>query len=201
MWPHRKSAGHDISRPHGNTCALLLSPPTRTRSSRTAALRIAPTDGTAGVEATEAEVLEGMAKAGLSVFVRAASAQAATSDVLAWAAEQGRTVIDVSPFYTTDLRGEPFVSGSPPVSDRALSPWLLQTVDGSGPKMLLLPDVVEASSWMSHTNVSVLRTLLKDRRLPNGTRPADCFVVATAAQGEGALPGLSGDAVAHIRLA
>jgi len=40
---------------------------------------------------------------------------------------------------------------------------------------------------MPATNVSVLQALLKDRRLPadGGTLPDRCFVVATAATGEG----------------
>jgi hypothetical protein len=152
------------------------------------------------VDEIQKDVLDAVAKSPSSVFVRAATAQAATEEVIAWAEERGLKVVDVSPYYGTDLRGQPFVGGTPPVSGVACPPWVAALLDGDGPRLLLLADVVAASRWMPSTNTSVLRSLVKDRDLSSGRLPDDCLVVATAAAGEGGLPGLSSDTHMHLTL-
>ena len=152
------------------------------------------------MDSVSTQVLAAAAKAAISTLVRASTAQEATKQVLDWAAAAGRTVVDLSPSYGSDLRGELSVGGEPLVSGRALPPWVAAVVEAEGPQLLLLPDVVAASALLPSTNISVLRGLLKDRRLPAGEMPRTCFVVATAAKGEGLVPGLPGDAVMHIDL-
>lgn len=152
------------------------------------------------VNASEAEVLAALAETGKSVMVRAATAETASSEIIAWATERDRKVVDVSPFYGNDLRGSRSVGGDPLVSGPAAPSWVLDVVEHEGPHLLLLPDVVAASAAMSTTNISVLRDLLQDRRLPGGNLAGDCLVVATASFEDGSLPGLSGDALAHIKL-
>jgi hypothetical protein len=152
------------------------------------------------VEDIQKDVLDAVAKSRSSVLVRAATARAATEEVIAWADERGWKVVDVSPYYGTDLRGQSFVGGTPTVSGVARPPWVAALLDGDGPRLLLLADVVAASSWMPSTNVAVLRSLVKDRELASGRLPDDCLVVATVATGEGGLPGLPGDTHMHLNL-
>jgi hypothetical protein len=148
-----------------------------------------------------AEILQAVGGRGTSVLLRSETATAATESVLEWAAEQGWTVVDLGGFYGTDLRGAPSVGGDPLVSARGVPPWVVELETGEGPRMLLLPDVVALSASMTETNTSVLRTLLKDRHVPGrGTLPEECFVLATAADDDGVLPGLSGDALMHLSL-
>lgn len=153
------------------------------------------------MDSVSTQVLAAAAAAAKSTLVRASTAQEATKQVLGWAAATGRAVVDLSGHYGSDLRGEPSVGGEPLVSGPTIPPWVAAVVEDEGLQLLLLPDVVAASALLPSTNISVLRGLLKDRRLPGGEMPRTCFVVATAAKAEGPFPGLSGDAVLHIDLA
>lgn len=70
--------------------------------------------------------LDLMAKVGIGAFVRGATADAATEAVVAAAQATGRHVVDLAPWYPTDLRGAAYMGGTPPVTGRAVPPWLAE---------------------------------------------------------------------------
>lgn len=152
------------------------------------------------MEDSHKDALQALASRRHPVLVRAATSEQATHEVKAWAEGCGLPVVDVSPFYATDLRGEPYVSGTPSVSGRAMPPWLVPVLDADAPRLLLWPDVTRASASMPQTNVAVLNNLAKDRETMQGRIPDGCWVVVTAAVGEGGVPGLQSDCFAHLAL-
>lgn len=151
---------------------------------------------------TQAHAMDALLKTEKAAFVRSTTPGQASAAVRTWATERRLPIVEVSPYYNTDLRGEPFVSGTPPVSGRLIPDWYASVLATKGPQVVLWDDVHEASATMSRTNIAILNSMAKDRLAPmgHGKLPAGILVVATGVLGEGAVPGLQPECFGHMQL-